>query len=463
MGHPHWQPSDSDRGFEIGELTATAGKDSKSAKKQADLSAIDPARRAALHVIVANDFAHVNGGAAQVAISSAVGLAKRGYRVTFFSAVSPVADELQRSGIRVVLTGQFDIKNDPNRFRAATQGIWNPYSAREMEEILSGIEPEQTILHVHGWTKALTSSIIRVALRRGVSVVVTLHDYFYACPNGGFFNFQGREACHLRPLSAACLAVHCDRDGYPQKVWRSIRQAVQNHLGFPPSPFMNFITISDFSENVLRPFLPPDAPVYRLDSPSDFTQEAPVDVTRNRGFVSLGRLSPEKGSHLLARAAHDLNCEVTFVGEGPTRDEIKSLNPRATITGWQSREQVKAHLRAARCLVLSSVWYEAQPMVIAEAAAVGVPSIVADQCAGRDMVENDVTGLWFRSGDAADLREKMTILQDPETAARMGRAAYERHWSNPFSLQRHLSELANCYDSILEKRVAPPAYQDVRS
>jgi glycosyltransferase involved in cell wall biosynthesis len=419
-----------------------------------DLSAVDRGRRAALHVIVANDFAHVNGGAAQVAISSAVGLAERGYRVTFFSAVSPVADVLQRAGLKVVLTGQFDIKNDPNRLRAVTQGIWNPYSAREMEEVLTGVEPEQTILHVHGWTKALTSSIIRVALRRSISVVVTLHDYFYACPNGGFFNFQGRKACHLRPLSAACLAVNCDRDGYPQKVWRSIRQAVQNHLGFPHSRFMNFIVLSEFSENILKRFLPPDAPIYRLDNPSDVTKEAPVDVTRNRRFVSLGRLSPEKGCDLLATAAHDLNCEVTFVGEGPTRDEIKSINPRATITGWQSREQVKAHLRAARCLVLSSVWYEAQPMVIAEAAAVGVPSIVADQCAGRDMVENNVTGLLFRNGDSADLRDKMMILQNPETAARMGRAAYERHWRNPFSLERHLVQLADCYHSILEKRVA---------
>jgi glycosyltransferase involved in cell wall biosynthesis len=400
-------------------------------------------------VIVANDFAHVNGGAAQVALSSAVGLAQRGYPVTFFSAVAPIADELRCPGINVVLTNQFDIKTDPSRFRAATQGIWNPQSARKMEQVLTGADPNRTILHVHGWTKALTSSIIRVALHRGVAVVVTLHDYFYACPNGGFFNFQRKESCPLRPLSTACLKENCDRDGYPEKLWRSVRQGVQNRFGFPSSKLLNFITISDFSENVLKSFLPVNAMIYRVASPSDFTKEAPVDVTANTQFICLGRLSPEKGLNLVAAVARDLNCEVTFVGEGPSRDEIKSINLQAQITGWQPREQVKIYLRSARCLVLSSLWYEAQPMVVAEAAAVGVPAIVSDRCAGREMVENGVTGLWFRSGDYADLRDKMTTLQNSEIAARMGRAAYDRHWSDPFTLQKHLTTLEGCYRSIL--------------
>ncbi len=406
----------------------------------------------ALNVVVANDFAHVNGGAAQVAISSAVGLSAQGHKVTFFAAVPPVAESLRSSGVRVVLTNQFEIKTDPSRIRAATQGIWNIESARKMDELLSELDPNQTILHVHGWTKALTSSIIRVALRRRIAVVVTLHDYFCACPNGGFFNFQRKQACHLRPLSVACLKENCDRDGYPEKIWRSVRQAVQNSFGFTSSPLLSFITISEFSEQVLRPLLTSDAVLYRVASPSDFEKEPPVEVVRNSQFISIGRLSPEKGCGLLAAAARDLECEVTFVGDGPSRDEITRINPRAKITGWQSREQVKYHLRSARCLVLSSLWYEAQPMVVAEAAAVGIPAIVPDQCAGREMVEKDVSGMLFRSGDCEDLREKMAVMMNGDSAAMMGRAAYLRHWREPFTLEKHLAGLNNCYRSILERR-----------
>ena len=37
-----------------------------------------------MRVIVLNDYAHINGGAARVAIESAVALSKRGIPVTFF-------------------------------------------------------------------------------------------------------------------------------------------------------------------------------------------------------------------------------------------------------------------------------------------------------------------------------------------------------------------------------------------
>lgn len=405
-----------------------------------------------LNIIVANDFAHVNGGAAQVALSSAIGLSERGHDVTFLAAVAPVSKSLRESKVNVVLTGQCDIKNDPHRLRAATQGIWNLKSSRMMARLLEQAELDRTVIHVHGWTKALTSSIIRAALKYGAAVIVTLHDYFYACPNGGFFNFPKKECCHLRPLSAACLSENCDRDGYSEKLWRSARQVVQNCFGFRNSPLLSFITISDFSENILKDFVARGATTYRVNSPSDFEKEIPVDVSANSRFMSLGRLSPEKGLDLLARAALELNCDVTFVGEGPSRAEIQLVNPRAQITGWKSRQEVKACLRSARCIVLPSRWYEAQPMVIAEAAALGIPAIVADQCAGREMVENNVTGFWFQSGNWVDLRDKMALLGDGGTTAQMGRAAYQRHWKDPFTLEKHLDRLELCYGSALQNR-----------
>jgi glycosyltransferase involved in cell wall biosynthesis len=405
---------------------------------------------ASLNIIVANDFAHVNGGAAQVALSSAIGLAGHGHNVTLFAAVAPIASGLQDSGVALVLTNQYDIKSDPKRLRAAAQGIWNPRAARKMKELLSRSVPDQTILHVHGWTKALSSSIIHAAIGRGFHVVVTMHDYFYACPTGGFFNFRTRQACPLRPLSAACLREKCDRDGYAEKLWRCTRQAVQNTLGLPRSPLLSFITLSDFSENVLRPFFPSEAAIYRLDNPNDFVKEPPIDVESNIHFASVGRLTPEKGPDLLAKAARDLNCEVTFVGEGPSREAVASIMPHAQITGWQSRESVRSHLREARALVLASLWYEAQPLVVLEAAAMGIPAVVPDQCAARELVENGITGLWFRSGDYADLRDKMDILRRAQNAARMGQAAYDRYWANPFTLERHVISLEQCYRAILK-------------
>lgn len=56
-------------------------------------------------LVVVNHFAHVNGSAANVAIRSGRALAEPGYRVGFLAGVASGAPELERAGVRVVLTG----------------------------------------------------------------------------------------------------------------------------------------------------------------------------------------------------------------------------------------------------------------------------------------------------------------------------------------------------------------------
>ena len=69
-----------------------------------------------MKVIVVNDFAFVNGGASQVAVTTAKLLAKKGHRVIFFSAVGPIGQELKEvQNLSVVCLNQKDILRDPNR------------------------------------------------------------------------------------------------------------------------------------------------------------------------------------------------------------------------------------------------------------------------------------------------------------------------------------------------------------
>ena len=78
-----------------------------------------------LNIVVVSDFAHVEGGSTAVALSSAIGLAGRGHRVTLLVAVSPIEPTLLDSGLRVICTQQHAIGDDPQRIRALIQGIWN--------------------------------------------------------------------------------------------------------------------------------------------------------------------------------------------------------------------------------------------------------------------------------------------------------------------------------------------------
>ena len=403
-----------------------------------------------MNIVIVNDFSHINGGAGQVALSSAIAFAKLGHRVTLFSAVAPVMLELQVAGIDIIVTGQYEILKDRNRLRAAIQGIWNFKSQKAMGKLLASLDAATTIVHVHSWSKALSASVVREAITRNFKVVCTLHDYFSACPNGGFFDYKRRTICKLTPLSVKCLSTNCDVRNYPQKLWRVARQVVQRSVGLIPSGIKNFITISDFSEIILKPYLPTGATLHRVENPTNVAKQNCVDAGSNDSYTFVGRLSPEKAATMFANAAYKLGVPSVFVGEGADRAEIESINPNALITGWVSTDQVMEYLSAARVLVFPSLLYEGCPLVIAEAAALGIPAIVPDTCAARDLVVDGITGLWFRGGDMNDLLEKMRFMQNPEVASKLGSAAYDSFWKEPNTMERHISKLLGCYIDILK-------------
>jgi glycosyltransferase involved in cell wall biosynthesis len=401
-------------------------------------------------LIVVTDYGHVNGGAAQVAISSLNRLALAGFDVTFVSSVAPVASDIDHNRIRVVNFGFSDLVTNPSRLDAAIHGIWDRRCARQLGVVLEGCDPRDTVIHLHTWVKSLSASVVREVLRRGFKLVVTLHDYFSVCPNGGLYNYVTQKHCDISPMSFSCAITNCDSRSYAQKVWRFSRHLVQQHFAGMPSYVKYFISVSDYSEALLRPYLPSDAKFFRVRNPIDVDQMPPPDPGWSDIFSFVGRLSPEKGAVLFAAAAKKADVRAVFVGTGAEEESIRKANPTAELRGWNDRAGVIANIRASRAVVFPSLWHETQGLVVAEAAALGVPAIVSDGCAARDAVVDGKTGLLFKTGDVDDLASKLTTLKnDPVLVTRLGKAAYDCYWANPCTLEHHVKELVECYQEIL--------------
>jgi len=109
-------------------------------------------------------------------------------------------------------------------------------------------------------------------------------------------------------------------------------------------------------------------------------------------------------------------------------------------------------MRAARAVVFPSLWYEGQPLTVLEAQASGTPVIVSDICAGRESVENGVSGLWFASNDVVALAASLRQLQDDATVTRMARASYRRFWAAAPTVEKHIAGLLEIYEGMLERK-----------
>ncbi|SEC61093.1 glycosyltransferase family 4 protein [Terriglobus roseus] len=401
------------------------------------------------NVVIINDNARITGGADKIALQSAIGMAARGNSVTLLTAVGPIAPELRIPGIEIVSTDQQEILNDPNRLRAATQGIWNSKSARIAANLFDRLSPSDTVVHVHLWAKALSSSVVRMALDRGFQVVCTLHDYLLACPTGTKFDHGSNTICLRDPLSLQCITAQCDSRNYADKLWRIGRQVVQQQRGLMPSGLTDVIGISDLVLSVMKPHLSPLTRVHRLSNFVETQREAAADVANHSDFTFLGRMVSEKGPALFATAAKMEDVSAKFLGDGPCREEVTKILPSATISGWLSGPDSLRSLKQSRAMVFPSLWYEAQPLVVLEALSMGVPCIVPDTSAAREMVSDGRTGLIFRGGDLDNLREKIRALKDRQFAAYLGKNAYEAYWSAPCTLEKHLDGLENIYATML--------------
>ena len=405
-----------------------------------------------LKVIIVNDFAYVNGGASQVAVTVAKLLAKNGHDVVFFAAVGPIGEELKGAQkLSVVCLNQKDILRDPNRLRAIFQGIWNFRAAKAFSSLLSDCSPHDTVIHIHALSKSISSSIIPIAKKQGFRIAYHLHDYGIACPNLGFYDYQKGEICSRKAMSMSCVLHHCDSRSFLHKGWRVLRQFVQYHFGGLPNDIDMMIYISSFSRHILEPYLPEGQRLAFLPNLIDVKHSERIRSERNQLYLFIGRFAPEKGAELFAHAAARLSIPAVFIGTGECEDELRTICPQAEFPGWLSHEEIEQYFRRARALVFPSKWYETMGLSVVEAAARGIPTIVSDVCAARDEIVDGETGLLFQSGSLDSLCEEIKKLTDDHLVARLSVAAYERYWGREYDAVAYIHQLEMIYKHTLSE------------
>jgi len=412
-------------------------------------------------VVIVSDYAEVTGGAAKVAIASARGLAERGIRVLFVCALSPVSPRLDHPLIEVHCLGLQEVWSRRNRLGAAVAAIWNRQAARGLDQLLRQVDPARTVVHFHQWTKALSPSVIWATRNSGLPCLISMHDYFLACPNGNYFIFSHKQPCTYRPMSLACLCVDCDSRSYAHKSVRLVRQAaLQRAAGHRQATNgLAVIHVSAFARSVAEPLLPRAWRHFVVPNPVDVAMRPRVRVGGNRDFVFVGRFTPEKQAGLFAEAARCARVPATFLGDGPEAQTIRAVYPDARILPWGDRQTVDRLLEGARALVFPSSWYETSGLVVAEALARGVPTIVSRVTAAQDLITDGVNGLLCPPDDLPALVSRLELLKPDDVAERMGRHAFEMYWKAPLSESAHIDRLLTAYDAVLD-RVGSAAAKD---
>lgn len=400
-------------------------------------------------IVVVNDNAFIQGGAAKVAINEAVGLAQRGYRVIFFAASGPA--DVTMAGVPnlevIAVRENYDITKLPT-LTYAVRGLWDREVEARFDQLLGSLNPKDALVHFHMVREQLTASVYQPALARKFPILVTPHEYNIGCPYGGFFDYTQKKVCPLVGMSGECRKSRCNNGAYFRKLWFYQKGKIQRDRAGVPSRIKHWAFISEFLRQRLDPYLAPGSIWHSVRNPIEASNTGARQVTSDAPFVFVGRLTVEKDPVTFAKAAREIGTRAVFIGDGDQKGAILAVNPDAELLGWKGREEVRDWMTKARALVFPSIWYEGAPLTVQEAEAVGLPTITSDACAARDYVREGETGRIFRAGDVSQLADIMLEFQDDTYAQGMSDRAHARFWSDPPTLESHIIELENVFQKV---------------
>ena len=149
------------------------------------------------------------------------------------------------------------------------------------------------------------------------------------------------------------------------------------------------------------------------------------DIPQNKkNILLIGRLTRWKGQELLIDALaklknrQDFHCIFTGDDQGRTEytngllDRIKQYQMSDVYTFIRHTDDVPALMKACDIVVSASLYPEPFGSIAAEGEAMGIIVIASNIGGSLDNIKDGITGKHFKSGDAADLAEKIAWALD---------------------------------------------------
>lgn len=388
------------------------------------------------NIIIINDFDYGQGGASKVAIDTANIMSEQGFNVVFFSVVHSEKSTLNPLVKKVSLNGVEALKTK-NKIRGIIKGLYNKECEKLLSYVLEDYCTEETVVHVHGWTKACSSAVFRTLRRYNIKTVVTLHDYFSVCPNGAFLNYKTNKCCNFKAGSISCLCSNCDSRNYFFKIYRFIRQKIYKKdivLSEMGCIFVSYLqkqiiesqtSIGKISEVIC-------SPVEEIDE--EYLPNKKYD------FVYIGRNSKEKGIDLFVQLAKKMKDKIFLI----VGDYEDICFDNLIVTGWVSEKEVEHYLKDSICLIVPSLLPEPFGLVVVKAVAFGIKCLISENVGASDYIDNG-TGLTFKQADIDDLYDKaVKILKEKSIPSKRNVLV---------SNEEYAIRLTEFYEKVLESKL----------
>lgn len=372
------------------------------------------------------------------------------------SVVEAEASLLRQNGHSVHLyeRDNHDIQGR-SRLGLLRETLWSSTSHADVAARVAALDID--VVHVHNTLPLVSPSVYWAvdAAPAGVALVQTLHNFRWFCPQATLLR-EGRicEDC-VGKVAWRAVVHRCYRNSAAQSAVMAATYGLHTALGSLHRRADRIIALSAFArDKYVANGFPAERMVIKPNFVADAgALEAELDARRS-GFLYVGRLSEEKGPHVLVEAAtHVPDLSIEMAGGGPLAEQLPR-RANVVFAGTVPAAVVRQKMERAQMLVLPSLCYEGLPMTLVEAFSRGLPVLASRLGPLPSLVEDGVTGLLFTPGDAGDLAAKLRwAAQHPAAVRAMGVAARQRYLLH-YTPQANHRQLIDIYHAAIAERAA---------
>ncbi|SKB44903.1 Glycosyltransferase involved in cell wall bisynthesis [Sphingobacterium nematocida] len=286
---------------------------------------------------------------------------------------------------------------------------FNIWKAKQIMKDVLAFKPD--IVHIHNVHYALGPWIIHTLKKKGIPVVMTLHNFRLICPSATLF-LKDR------------LFTNSLNEDFP---WTAVKDKVLDNSFIKTfvtafvywwhkkigtwSQIDQFLVLSEFSKNIFIQSKLGLTENYFVVKPNFATVNQLNEKKFENFFLYIGRLSPEKGILQLLEAVTKTSYPLKIFGTGPLEKEVVQIvqdHPNIEFLGFQSSDILRQNMEKASALVVPSVCYEGMPMTILEAYGLGTPVLSSNIGILQEMVVPLYTGLHFDPYSSNSIQETLT-------------------------------------------------------
>lgn len=358
------------------------------------------------------------------------------------------AVEYLDESVRVrIVTNHFRARNPLRR-----NGIRDRLLERDFERFLRSEKPQ--LLHIHHLA-GHTFSLVHVAKRLGIPIVLQIQDWWFLCARVNRFDRHGQRCSG--PAAAKCARCATLTSVAPVPLTNAVMHALRRKAAAAAIRVCDaFVAGSNAIRDDYAGIVPRSKPFHVIPYgiAIEAAREKRATPVRPVRFGYVGSISPHKGVHVAVDAMRGIepsDATLHIWGDaGALPDYTAEMtNGSGVVFEGRFREEEKGRTFASMdVLVVPSIGVESFGLAAREAMACGVPVIASSGGALSEMFAPGLCGEFFPPGDAAALRAVIRrIVESPDIIDR-----WREHLPTPKRDDVHAAEIEAVYRSVLAAR-----------